>query len=38
MAKTRSARRERLQGVGLDLALPYLLLASSVLIALGVLI
>jgi multiple sugar transport system permease protein len=31
-------RRERLQGAGLDLALPYLLLAPSVFIALGVLI
>jgi multiple sugar transport system permease protein len=31
-------RRERLQGAGLDLALPYLLLAPAVLIALGVLI
>jgi len=31
-------RRERLQGAGLDLILPYLLLAPSVLIALGVLI
>src|SRR5262245_58154929 len=33
-----SARRDRLQGVGLDLALPYLLLAPSVLIALAVFI
>ena len=31
-------RRARLQGAGLDLALPYLLLAPSVLITLGVLI
>jgi multiple sugar transport system permease protein len=30
--------RERLQGAGLDLALPYLLLAPSVLIVLGVLV
>ncbi len=37
-AGARSIRRERLQGAGLDLALPYLLLAPSVLIALGVLI
>ena len=35
---SRSIRRERLQGAGLDLALPYLLLAPSVLIALGVLV
>ena len=34
----RSARRERLQGAGLDLALPYLLLAPSVLIVLAVLV
>jgi len=34
----RSARRERLQGAGLDLALPYLLLAPSVLVALAVLV
>lgn len=33
-----AARRERLQGVGLDLALPYLFLAPSVLIVLGVLV
>jgi multiple sugar transport system permease protein len=33
-----TVRRARLQGAGLDLALPYLLLAPSVLIALGVLI
>jgi multiple sugar transport system permease protein len=32
------ARRERLEGAGLDTALPYLLLAPSVLIALGVLV
>jgi multiple sugar transport system permease protein len=32
------ARRERLGGAGLDTALPYLLLAPSVLIALGVLV
>ncbi|MFO1055389.1 MAG: sugar ABC transporter permease [Dongiaceae bacterium] len=32
------ARRERLQGAGLDLALPYLLLAPAVLIALAVLV
>ena len=31
-------RRERLQGAGLDLALPYLLLAPSVLIVLAVLV
>src|SRR6201992_3139377 len=31
-------RKERLQGAGLDLALPYLLLAPSVLIVLGVLV
>jgi multiple sugar transport system permease protein len=37
-AGARSIRRERLQGAGLDFALPYLLLAPSVLIALGVLI
>jgi len=37
-ARARSIRRERLQGAGLDFALPYLLLAPSVLIALGVLI
>ncbi len=35
---SRSIRRERLQGAGLDLALPYLLLAPSVLIALAVLV
>jgi multiple sugar transport system permease protein len=34
----RRASRERLQGAGLDLALPYLLLAPSVLIVLGVLV
>jgi multiple sugar transport system permease protein len=34
----RTARRERLQGAGLDLALPYLLLAPAVLIALAVLV
>lgn len=34
----RPARRERLQGAGLDGALPYLLLAPSVLIALAVLV
>ncbi len=34
----RSIRRERVQGAGLDLALPYLLLAPSVLIVLAVLI
>ena len=34
----RSARRARLQGAGFDLALPYLLLAPSVLIVLAVLI
>jgi multiple sugar transport system permease protein len=33
-----SARRERLQGAGLDLALPYLLLAPAVLIVLAVLV
>jgi multiple sugar transport system permease protein len=33
-----TVRRARLQGAGLDLALPYLLLAPSVLITLGVLI
>ena len=37
-AGARSIRRERLQGAGLDLALPYLLLSPAVLIALGVLI
>ena len=37
-AGARSIRRERLQGAGLDLALPYLLLAPAVLVALGVLI
>jgi multiple sugar transport system permease protein len=37
-AGARSIRRERLQGAGLDFALPYLLLAPAVLIALGVLI
>src|SRR5215510_6296190 len=31
-------RRERLQGAGLDLALPYLLLAPAVLIVLAVLV
>jgi len=35
---TRSAPKRRLQGAGFDLALPYLLLAPSVLIALAVLI
>jgi multiple sugar transport system permease protein len=34
----RPAHRERLQGVGLDFALPYLMLAPSVLIALAVLV
>jgi len=34
----RSARRARLQGAGFDLALPYLLLAPSVLIVLAILI
>ncbi len=34
----RFRRRERLQGAGLDLALPYLLLAPCVLIVLGVLV
>jgi multiple sugar transport system permease protein len=34
----RFKRRERLQGAGLDLALPYLLLAPCVLIVLGVLV
>ncbi len=37
-ATSQSLRRERLQGAGLDQALPYLLLAPSVLIALAVLI
>jgi multiple sugar transport system permease protein len=37
-AKPRSARRDRMQGAGLDFALPYLLLAPSVLIAFSVLI
>ena len=36
--RARSIRRERLQGAGLDRALPYLLLAPSVLIVLAVLI
>jgi multiple sugar transport system permease protein len=36
--EARSSGRERLQGAGLDLALPYLLLAPSVLIVFGVLI
>ena len=36
--QARSLGRERLQGAGLDLALPYLLLAPSVLIVFGVLI
>jgi multiple sugar transport system permease protein len=37
-ARARSLARERLQGAGLDLALPYLLLAPAVLIALAVLL
>jgi len=37
-AKASTIRRERLQGAGLDAALPYLLLAPAVLIALVVLI
>ncbi len=37
-ARAPSIRRERLQGAGLDRALPYLLLAPSVLIVLAVLI
>jgi multiple sugar transport system permease protein len=36
--EARSSGRERLQGAGLDLALPYLLLAPSVLVVFGVLI
>src|SRR5947199_2012260 len=36
--KTPTIRRERMQGAGLDLALPYLLLAPAVLIALAVLL
>jgi multiple sugar transport system permease protein len=37
-ARAASIARERLQGAGLDLALPYLLLAPAVLIALAVLL
>jgi multiple sugar transport system permease protein len=37
-SEARTIRRERLQGAGLDAALPYLLLAPAVLIALAVLI
>ena len=37
-ARATSIARERLQGAGLDLALPYLLLAPAVLIALAVLL
>jgi multiple sugar transport system permease protein len=37
-AGARPIRRERLQGAGLDLALPYLLLSPAVLIALGILV
>ena len=37
-AAARRQGKERLQGAGLDLALPYLLLAPSVLIVLGVLV
>ena len=37
-ARARSIARERLQGAGLDLVLPYLLLAPAVLIALAVLL
>jgi multiple sugar transport system permease protein len=37
-AQGRLARRERLQGTGLDLALPYLFLAPSVLIVLAILV
>jgi multiple sugar transport system permease protein len=36
--EARSSGRERLQGAGLDLALPYLLLAPSVLVVFGVLV
>ena len=37
-AKSAFRRKDRLQGAGLDLALPYLLLAPSVLIVLAVLV
>jgi multiple sugar transport system permease protein len=37
-SRARTVSRERLQGAGLDFALPYLLLSPAVLIALGVLI